>query len=66
MMKKTTRKLKVYSQSGYRYKDTPTIMLKGQWLERLGFDCGDQIEVECGDKRIVISKIGSPDVDSGL
>lgn len=27
---KKFRKMKVYEQSGYRYKSTPTIMLKGQ------------------------------------
>ena len=46
MMKKTTRKLKVYSQSGYRYRNTPTIMLKGQWLKELGFDSDTHISVE--------------------
>ena len=32
-MYKKDRKLRVYEQSGYRYKPTPVIMLKGQWLE---------------------------------
>lgn len=30
---KEYRNMKVYEQSGYHYKATPTIMLKGQWLK---------------------------------
>ena len=30
---KARRSVKVYEQSGYQYKATPTIMLKGQWLK---------------------------------
>ena len=26
------RSIKVYGQSGYKYQETPTIMLKGMWL----------------------------------
>ena len=37
---KEYRKMKVQEQSGYRYKSTPTIMLKGQWLRDIGFDEG--------------------------
>ena len=33
---KKIRNMKVYEQSGYHYKSTPTIMLKGQWLNELG------------------------------
>lgn len=36
-MKKDVRKIKVYEQSGYKYKPMPQITLKGQWLEALGF-----------------------------
>lgn len=38
---KKNRSMKVYGQSGYRYKETPAIMLKGQWLQELGFEIGD-------------------------
>lgn len=41
-----TRELKVYGQSGYKYQDTPTIMLKGKWLEETGFDIGQSISVK--------------------
>ena len=33
IMEKNKRILKVYGMSGYRYNDTPTIMMKGKWLE---------------------------------
>lgn len=37
---KKERKMKVYAQSGYQYKDTATIILKGAWLEALGLSRG--------------------------
>ncbi len=40
------RSIKVYGQSGYKYHETPTIMLKGMWLKELGFDIGDYISVD--------------------
>ena len=39
--------MKVYEQSCHHYKSTPTIMLKGQWLNELGFEYGTPICVEC-------------------
>lgn len=48
------RSIKVYGQSGYKYQETPTIMLKGMWLKELGFDIGDYISVTCEDGRLVI------------
>lgn len=57
MKDKKNRTLKVYGQSGYRYKDTPTIVLKGQWLSATGFDIGDQIQVDVGDGRLLVQNI---------
>lgn len=54
---KKERKMKVYAQSGYRYKDTATIILKGAWLETLGFEPGTPIRVECDGGRLVITKM---------
>ena len=51
---KPERNLKVYSQSGYNYKEVPTILLKGDWLRECGFDKGDYIKVKCSDKKLVI------------
>ncbi|MDD3416105.1 MAG: SymE family type I addiction module toxin [Lachnospiraceae bacterium] len=55
MAKKEIRNMKVYDQSGYRYKSTPTIMLKGQWLKKLGFDSGTFITVKCEDGKLIIT-----------
>lgn len=54
MSEKKQRKLKVYGQSGYKYRDTPTIILKGKWLTEAGFEIGDPIEVELSQGKIVI------------
>ena len=56
MAYKKYREMKVYEASGYQYKRTPSIVLKGQWLSELGFDIGDQIEVKCQDVRLIITK----------
>ena len=52
---KKIRNMKVYEQSGYQYKATPTIMLKGQWLREAGFNIGDSITVTCEDGKLVIT-----------
>lgn len=38
MKNQKIRSMKVYEQSGYNYKATPTIILKGQWLKEMGFE----------------------------
>lgn len=53
---KKKRKMKVYAQSGYRYKDTAPIILKGAWLETLGFEPGTPIRVECDRGKLVITR----------
>ena len=50
-----TRNLKVYEQSGYKYKATPAIMLKGQWLKDAGFEIGDYITVTVEDGKLIIA-----------
>lgn len=55
-MAKKNRSIKVCAQSGYKYHETPTIMLKGQWLKELGFDIGDYISVSCENGKIVITQ----------
>ena len=49
------RSIKVYGQSGYKYKETPMIMLKGMWMKELGFDIGDYISVTCEDGKLIIT-----------
>lgn len=53
---KKIRNMKVYEQSGYRYKSTPTIMLKGEWLNELGFGYGTPICAECSGGRLIITR----------
>jgi len=50
------RSVKVYGQSDYKYRETPTIMLKGMWLKEAGFDIGDYISVTCEDGKIIITQ----------
>ena len=38
MVKKQFRSMKVQGLSGYKYKETPGIMHKGQWLKEAGFE----------------------------
>lgn len=56
MAYKQNRTLKVYEQSGYRYNPTPTITLKGKWLEELNFPAGTPIIVKCEDGVLTITR----------
>ena len=49
------RNLKVYEQSGYKYKATPAIMLKGKWLKDAGFEIGEFITVTVEDGKLIIA-----------
>lgn len=53
---KEYRSMKVYEQSGYHYKATPTITLKGQWLKDCSFDLGTPITVRCENGRLTITR----------
>lgn len=54
------RRLKVYAQSnGYNYKDVPTIVLKGKWLEAAGFEIGDNFVLEVVDEGLILRKTAS-------
>lgn len=55
MAYKEYREMKVYEQSGYQYKPTPTIVLKGKWLEELGFVSGTPVVVKCQDGQLTIT-----------
>ena len=50
------RSLKVVAQSGYKYRETPTITLKGNWLMDAGFQIGDYISVMCEDGKLIITQ----------
>lgn len=56
---KATRHIKVYESSGYKYKSTPMIMLKGDWLKNWGFDPGDKLNIVCeGSGKLTITAEG--------
>ena len=50
------RSIKVYGQSDYEYRETPTIMSKGMWLKEAGFDIGDYISITCEDGKLIITQ----------
>ena len=47
--------MKVYAQSGYHYKPTPTITLKGKWLEEWGFTIDTPVIVQCEERKLTIT-----------
>ena len=47
--------MKVYGQSGYKYKEIPTIILKGEYLRDLGFEPGTPILVNCEGGKLTIT-----------
>lgn len=44
---KKTRNMKVHGMIGYRYRSTPTIQMKSEWLKEIRFDIGDYIFSTC-------------------
>lgn len=56
------RTLKVYNTNDKNYIATPTIILKGQWLRRYGFEMNMPISVMC-DKGELIIKPRGPDTE---
>jgi len=56
--------MKVYAQSGYHYKSTPTITLKGKWLEEWGFKIDTPIIVQYEEGKLTIIKQQSEEGNS--
>ena len=52
---KDTHTLTVIEQSGYKYKPTPTLILKGDWLASFGFSMGTKVSVSCTNGQLVIT-----------
>ena len=52
---KNLRSMKGHETSGYRYKPTLAILLKGQWLKELGFEIGGYVSISCENGRLVIT-----------
>lgn len=48
------RKMTVHATSGYQYKDTATLQLKGAYLPAFGFNIGDKVSVHLEDRKIII------------
>ena len=63
---KKERKMKVYAQSGYKYKDIATIILKGDWLEDCGFEPGTPIRVPSTKRKVNGSSIFMNSILAGL
>lgn len=57
------RKLKIYEQSmgGGNYTQVPTLLLKGKWLEEVGFQAGEYVEVNIENEVITITKTTPPE-----
>lgn len=51
------RKLKVNATSGYKYKQVPTLMLKGDYLNDFGFDIDTKVSVKLENEQIIITPI---------
>ena len=56
-MEKSSRKLKVYGAADKSYQTIPQIKFAGQWLKALGFCVGDNIQVDCEENKITITKL---------
>ena len=55
ILKVYKRKLRGYGRDAY-YKSVPEIRLQGEWIEEIGFEISDNIQVECKEGQIVITK----------
>lgn len=51
------RKLKVNATSGYKYQNTPTLQVKGKYLEEFGFPIGTKVSVSLEQGRIIITPL---------
>lgn len=58
------RRLKIYEQSmgSGNYTQVPALLLKGKWLEEVGFKAGDYVEVNIENEVIAIKKTTPPEV----
>ena len=57
-MDKPIRQSRIIAEQrgGYNDIEVPFIRLRGRWLERAGFEIGDDLQVEVQDQRLVITK----------
>ena len=58
MKSKKVRNIKVISQSGRNYKPTPTVILKGQWLNEMGFMDKQMVSFAVETENGIVKRIG--------
>ncbi len=51
------RKIKVNASSAYKYKQVPTLMLKGDYLNAFGFPIDTRVSVKLEPERIIITPV---------
>lgn len=51
------RKIKVNAESSYKYKPTPTIKIKGNYLTEHGFNIDTALDIEIENEKIIITPI---------
>ncbi len=51
------RKIKVNAESSYKYKPTPTIKIKGNYLVEHGFNIDTILNIEIEEDKIIITPI---------
>lgn len=51
------RKVKVNATSAYKYKQVPTLTLKGDYLKAFGFNIDTKVSVMLEPERIIITPI---------
>lgn len=56
-MDKKSRILTVYGKINKSNKPIPQIRFEGQWLKKFGFLAGDKIQLDCGENKIIITKL---------
>lgn len=49
------RKIKVNAESSYKYRPTPTIKIKGNYLIEHGFDIDTVLNIEIENNKIIIT-----------
>ena len=54
---KENRNMTVYKATDSHYRGIPQIKMQGDWLQKMGFSIGDNIQVKCEKNRIIISKV---------
>lgn len=51
------RKVKIHGTSAYKYKQVPTLILKGDYLKAFGFDIDTKVSVRLDQEQIIITPV---------